>query len=96
MEKFKTRSGLSIDQINDWVESLKLKNVGFSTNINNKVLFEAMKSLLIIETLTETDLIDQAHDDVNKNINGEVHWEDVLQESVRSVLRHIEKNMSYK
>jgi len=90
-----SNSGITAHQIHEWVESLKTKNKGFSTNINNRVLFEAMKALLLIETLNRGDLENFLFTELEKTSNDERPWADMLDEISSLILKNIQENMNY-
>lgn len=89
---------ITTNQICDWIESLKFKNKGMATTINNGVLFEAMKALLIIQSLSEGDLIDFADVAIHENTSfakGTMDIEEAVRVAVRAVVAHIQENMVY-
>lgn len=92
------RKPIETDKICDWLDHLKTKHPSFTSEINNGFLFEAMKALLIIKSISEPDLVDIVDMSVKENISfskGNMDIEEAVRISVHAVIKNIEENMNH-
>lgn len=87
-----------VNRVYDWAVSLRYKGKGFTTNINNWLLYNAMMSHLLIHTLDVEDLMEAADAAIQENThfeNGTMDIEEAVRVAVRAAYNRIYENVNH-